>query len=259
MIRAWLTHPLTRGVDIDNPRTTQLRRRLIREKGFLQQIYQEWHGMIAAALPAGHGAVLELGSGAGFLDESIPGLITSEVFYCPDVKAVLDGQQLPFADGTLRSIVMIDVLHHLPRPRRLFAEAARCVRPGGMIVMIEPWVTRWSRWVYQWLHHEPFHPKAAEWRFPSTGPLSGANGALPWIIFKRDRGQFEREFPEWQIQLIKPFMPFRYLISGGVSMRSLMPAWTFGLWRRLANRLQPWMKTWAMFAQIVLVRVDEDH
>lgn len=258
MIRAWLTHPLMRGLDIDAPGTTQLRRRLIREKGFLQQVYQEWHGMIAAALPAGDGAVLELGSGAGFLNEFIPRLITSEVFYCPDVKAVLDGQQLPFADGTLHSIVMIDVLHHLPRSRRFFAEAARCVRPGGVIVMIEPWVTNWSRWIYQRLHHEPFQPEAAEWKFPSTGPLSGANSAQPWIIFERDRGQFEREFPEWQIQLIKPFMPFRYLISGGVSMRSLMPGWTFGLWRWLENRLQPWMKTWAMFAQIVLVRADED-
>ena len=212
--------------------------------------------MIAAALPAGDGTVLELGSGAGFLNEFIPRLITSEVFYCPGVKAVLDGQQLPFADGTLHSIVMIDVLHHLSRSRRFFAEAARCVRPGGMIVMIEPLVTSWSRWIYQRLHHEPFQPDAVEWQFPSTGPLSGANGALPWIIFERDRTQFERGFPGWQIQLIKPFMPFRYLISGGVSMRSLIPAWTFGLWRWLENKLRPWMKTWAMFAQVVLVRVE---
>jgi len=82
--------------------------------------------------------------------------------------------------------------------------------------------------------------------------LSGANSALPWIIFDRDRTRFEREFPEWQIHTIKPFMPFRYLLSGGVSMHSLMPGWSFALWRNLENLLRPWMKSLAMFALIVL-------
>ena len=120
--------------------------------------------------------------------------------------------------------------------------------------MIEPWVTPWSRVVYTRLHHEPFRPDAPEWEFPSTGPLSGANGALAWIVFVRDREQFAREFPEWQIHVITPGMPFRYLLSGGVALRSLMPGSTFRLWRRIESGLQPWMDTWAMFAHIVLVR-----
>ena len=123
--------------------------------------------------------------------------------------------------------------------------------------MIEPWVTPWSRLVYSKLHHEPFQPEAVEWTVPQRGPLSGANSALPWIIFDRDRTRFEREFPEWQIHTIKPFMPFRYLLSGGVSMCSLMPGWSFALWRNLENLLRPWMKSLAMFALIVLVKEGE--
>jgi hypothetical protein len=61
--------------------------------------------------------------------------------------------------------------------------------------MIEPWVTPWSRLVYTRMHHEPFVPAAAQWEFLTTGPLSGANGALPYILFSRDRAQFELEFP----------------------------------------------------------------
>jgi SAM-dependent methyltransferase len=144
-IKAWLTHPLTREMDLDDPRTTQLRRRIIGEKSFLRRIYQEWYTALAAALPQGRGAILEIGSGAGFLDEYIPGLITSEIFYCPGISAVLDGQQLPFAEGVLRGIVMTDVLHHLPQPRAFLSEAARCVQPGGVLVMIEPWVNRQRR------------------------------------------------------------------------------------------------------------------
>lgn len=254
ILKRWLAHPLTRGLDIDDPCTTELRRQVIQEKSYLRQIYQEWYAAIAAALPAGTEPVLELGSGAGFLTDFISGLITSEILYCPDVSIVLDGQQLPFADRALRAIVMTNVLHHLPQPRRFFAEAARCVLPGGVVVMIEPWVTAWSRLVYTNLHHEPFDPEAPVWELPSGGPLSNANVALPWIIFERDRGQFERELPEWQIRAIKAGMPFCYLVSGGVSLRSLMPGWSFGYWRQIESSLQPWMKTWAMFAQIVLVR-----
>ena len=121
--------------------------------------------------------------------------------------------------------------------------------------MVEPWVSIWSRWVYLHLHHEPFHPEAADWSFPAAGPLSGANGALPWILFERDRTRFEREFPEWAIRTLKPHMPFRYLVSGGVSMRSLMPGATFGIWRGLENFLGPLMKYIAMFSFIVLERV----
>jgi len=254
MLKKGLACRLTQGQDIDDPRIAQLRRQVIQKKSFLRQVYREWYAVITAILPEGERPVLELGSGAGFLSDFIPGLITSEIFYCPGLSAVLDGQALPFADGVLRGIVMTDVLHHLPQTRRFFAEATRCVQPDGVVVMLEPWVTPWSRLVYTRLHHEPFQPEAARWEFSSAGPLSGANGALPWIIFARDRTRFEAEFPKLRIQAIKPTMPFRYLVSGGVSLASLMPGWTFGLWRRLEDALQCRMGGLAMFAYIVLRR-----
>jgi SAM-dependent methyltransferase len=161
---------------------------------------------------------------------------------------------MPLRDGGLRAIVMTNVLHHLARPRRFFAEAGRCVRPGGAMILIEPWVTTWGKWVYTHLHHEPFVPDAPSWEFPPSGPLSGANGALPWILFARDRDRFERDFPMWEVRAIRPLMPFRYLVSGGVSLRSLVPAWSFGAWRALEQCLRPWSHRWGMFAHIVLGR-----
>jgi SAM-dependent methyltransferase len=232
MFKDLLAHPLTRGLDIDSPRCTELRVSIIQEKSFLRQTYEEWYTAITSLLPSTEKPVLELGSGGGFLSDYIPELITSEVFYYQHVKVVLDGSRLPFANEALSGIVMTDVLHHLPQPREFFAEAS----------------------VYAKLHHEPFRPEAAEWSFPRRGPLSEANGALPWIIFERDRALFEKDFPDLQIHIIRPFMPFRYLLSGGVSLRSFMPGWSFALWRNLENLLQPWMKNLAMFALIVLVK-----
>lgn len=254
MLRTLLAHPLTRGLDIDSPATTELRRRIIRRKRFLRQIYQEWYAALAGAVPAGAGAVLELGTGAGFLRDYIPGLITSDVLPLAGIDRVVDARALPFPAASLRAVVMTNVLHHLPDPRQFFAEAARCVRAGGVVAMIEPWNTPWARWVYRTLHHEPFEPDAPHWECPATGPLSGANGALPWIMFARDRARFEHEFPQWQVAAVERFMPFRYLLSGGVSLRNLAPAWSYRACRWLEHRMGPWMDRWAMFARIVLAR-----
>jgi SAM-dependent methyltransferase len=255
LLRPWLAHPLTRDVHIDEPSAVEVRYRIIKEKTFLRRIYKEWYEQLIAGLPSGQGAVLEIGGGTSFLREQLPEAFTSDVLHHPRVDVVLNGLALPVADGALRGILMVDVLHHLPEPRRFFTEAARCVRPGGVIVMIEPWVTAWSKFVYGNLHHEPFSPETKQWEFPCSGPLSAANGALPWIIFDRDRAQFTREFPAWSIHKIEVQMPFRYLLSGGVSMKSLTPGWTFGFWETLERALQPWMHNLGMFAFISLQRL----
>jgi hypothetical protein len=58
-----------RELDVDDPRTTQLWKQIVKRKGFLNSIYEEWYSEIKAWLPTDGGAVLELGSGAGFLRE----------------------------------------------------------------------------------------------------------------------------------------------------------------------------------------------
>jgi SAM-dependent methyltransferase len=244
---------------MNDPATTVLRRRIIREKGFLRRIYEEWYGEIRDSLPRKHGTVLELGSGAGFLEEAIPDLLKSDVLHVADLSLVMDALEMPLRNESLRAIVMIDVLHHLPQPRLFFQDAARCVKPGGAVIMIEPWVTAWSKLVYSHMHYEPFDAETEEWGFPSTGPLSGANGALPWILFHRDRSLFAEEFPQWCIRDIRLQMPFSYLLSGGVSMRALFPEGAFGPVRWVEKRLNPWLSELAMFALIVLERTKNQN
>ena len=254
ILRRWLAHPLTASLSLDHPDTTELRNQVIASKPFLKSIYDEWYSTLARKLPPGDGPVLELGSGAGYCDRFIPGLITSEIFPCSRARVVLDAQRIPFADGSLRAIVMTDVLHHIPHVERFFTEASRCLRKDGKILMIEPWVTPWSRWIYTRFHHEPFRPEAEDWSFSSTGPLSGSNSAIPWIVFVRDRRRFESLFPELSIERIRPFMPFRYLVSGGVSLRNLMPGFTHAGWAALEGMLEPEMSRLAMFAFVSLLR-----
>lgn len=254
MANSFLSHPLTRGLHIDDPSTTLLRKTIVQQKPFLKAIYEEWYAQLIQSFPDGGEPILKLGSGAGFLSDYLPGLIASEVFSCPGISLVADARNLPFRSRSLRAIAMTDVLHHIPDSRAFFREASRCLRPGGVVTMIEPWLSSWSRLVFKHLHHEPCEPQSKEWGFLAEGPLSGANEAIPWIVFHRDRSRFESEFPELTIETVKPMMPFRYIVSGGVSMHNLMPSITTPLWKAFEASLSPWMDHLAMFALITLRR-----
>jgi hypothetical protein len=62
-----LQHPLTRGMDVDDPQTTDRRRIIINSKPFLKEIYREWYRCIKDQIPSGEGLVVELGSWDGFI------------------------------------------------------------------------------------------------------------------------------------------------------------------------------------------------
>lgn len=246
-------HPLTRKIDLDSPEMTLRRRQIIQEKSFLRKFYHECYLSIAQSLPNdAAGPILELGSGSGFLKEYIPNLITSEIIKIPDVDIIFDGAKLPFSTNALAGIVMIDVLHHIPNAASFLSDAVNCLKPGGIIIMIEPWATPWSGFFYRHLHHEPFDQSAKNWKIPNGGPLSQANSALPWIIFERDREKFEDEFPQFHIQEIFLNFPFCYLLSGGISLRTSLPGELYTVVRKLENLTRPWMNSVAMFAKIIL-------
>lgn len=242
------------GLGLDDPRTTLARRDLVARKGLLRRLYEEWYRRLAADLPrTPPGRVLELGAGAGFLQRFVPGLVRSEVFCCEGLDLAADAAALPFGDGALAAIAMTNVLHHLPQPRRFFAEASRCLHSGGVLTMIEPWRTPFAEWIYRRLHHEPFDPQAERWEHAGGGPLSGANGALPWILFARDRERFAAEFPALRLARCEPLMPLVYLLSGGMSAPSLAPGWLYRPLRAL-ERATGLERRAALFAQLTLRR-----
>src|SRR4051812_18654936 len=132
-LRSFLAHPLTKGMDLDDPKTTELRCQIVRDKKFLGKIYDEWYGLIRSRIPEGPGGILELGSGAGYFQEFVPDVIQSEVFVCRNAHLVADARTLPFADGCLKALVMTDVFHHIPDVRAFLKEAVRCLKPGGRL------------------------------------------------------------------------------------------------------------------------------
>jgi SAM-dependent methyltransferase len=226
-------------------------------KQFLHFIYTNWYLQIASNLPPGDGPVLELGSGPGFIQTILPGVITTEILKIPWVDAYLDAMHLPFPNHSLRAIVMIDVFHHIPRPRLFLGEAQRCLQDGGIVFMIEPWNTVWSRLIYCHFHPENFDVNTKYWEFESQEPLYQSNQALPWIIFQRDRQQFKNEFPYLKITRIEPQNMFTYIASGGFSTSLQTLPILYPVFSKIESLLRSITLKNAMFAAITLYKTEE--
>jgi hypothetical protein len=63
-------------------------------------------------------------------------------------------------------------------------------------------------------------------------------------------------FRNGRVRVLRPSASMRYILSGGVSLRTLVPRLTLPLWRWMDRSLGRWPDTWSMFALIVLVRTD---
>jgi len=134
-------------------------------------------------------------------------------------------------------------------------EADRTLKIGGQIIMIEPWVSKWSKKVYSMINHELMDTNVESWQFNSTGPLSGSNQALPWIVFSRDREKFCSDYPSFKIKKIQPMMPFRYILSSGLSSWISLPEFIYPLIKRFEILFEKQIDNWGMFALIVLEKI----
>jgi SAM-dependent methyltransferase len=212
--------------DLDDPARGDELSSIIRTKPALYRWYCEVYERYAAALARcpSDGLAIELGAGAGFAKEKIPELTTADVLPYSTVELVFDACRMPFEDCSVRFFCLLNVFHHIPDVGSFLSECQRCLKPGGRVLIVDQYPGWISHWILKHAHHEPYEPDAAEWEFPSTGPLSGANGALAWIVFHRDREAFERQFPRLRIDSVVPHTPLRYWLSGGLKSWSLIPS-----------------------------------
>ena len=254
-LRSLLAHPLARGLDLDSVEATAVHARLIREKPFLRRLYlhyyKDYDSAIERSTPGG--LVLEIGSGGGFYRELRRGVLQLDVRPGADVDVAGSALALPFHDRSTSAILLLNVLHHLPDSRVFFRECARVLKPGGRVCLIEPYAGPLSRRLIRPLHHEPWDEESG-WSLPSSGPLTGANMALPTNIFVRDRAVYDAEFPELPIERLRLHTVALYLLSGGVSMRSFLPGALFAPVVAVEGLLSPAGRTLASMMTVELVR-----
>jgi SAM-dependent methyltransferase len=254
----WLKLPEARDIkDLDAPAATLVHRGIIQKNPFLKKLYVDFYKQLQEVMPDYEKKLLvEIGSGGGFIKEVIANVITSDILKLPNVDKVFSALDIPFEDASIDAFFMVDVLHHITAPRAFFKEALRCLKVGGKIVMIEPANTCWSRFIYKNFHHELFDTQAGwEMAGGKEHPVSQGNGALPWIIFSRDRALFEKEFSTLRIVRIRNHTPLRYLLSGGLTLRQLAPSFTYPVIKAIEYILSPANNLLGMFQTIELEKV----
>lgn len=240
----------------DEKRTVEHRDIILRKK-FLKKLYREWYVMFKSKvvdIPVGK--LIEIGSGGGFIKECLPEVITSDITDFDWTDETYSALDMPYTDNEISAIFMIDTFHHIPDSKLFLSEVNRVLKQGGKMIMVEPANSSWGRFIYKNFHHEPFDVTAG-WTLPESGPLTGANGALPWIVFERDRSLFEELFPKLTITLVKYHTPLRYLLSGGVSYKGIFPGFSFPFFRFVDILLSGLSKNLSMFFTIEIEKVEQ--
>jgi len=255
MILDFLKLPYTKEYSLDDPKTTLMHARIIEEKLYLKNIYTEFYTEFKKTIPKTKGKPLfvELGSGGGFIKKIVPKVITSDIVKIPTIDMKFPAALMPFKKESVDAFFMVDVFHHISDASLFLHEVNRALKNQGKLVMIEPANTPWGRFIYSHLHHEVFDPKGP-WKLKKTGRLSAANGALPWIIFVRDRNKFKKLFPHLRIIRIEPHTPLRYIISGGLTFKQLLPSFTYGIIKFIEGVISPFNTYLGMFYTIELTK-----
>ncbi len=214
-------------MDLDSLKVLKEHSSIILQKKQLNILYKAFYKELLSGFSSRQ-KIIELGSGGGFIKQLRADIVTSDVLKAPEVDVVFQAEEIPFKDQSVDGFVMLNVFHHIKDPENALREMSRVLKMNGKIVMIEPWNSPFSRFVYTHFHHEVFNPQSKSWKIQGKKRMTDANGANPWIIFVRDRTLFCSLFPELTIRVVRPHTPFSYLLSGGLSrpamiMSSLMP------------------------------------
>lgn len=192
-------------------------------KPLLRRVYNDMHERMAAA--CAEGTTLEIGGGIGQFKARFPGVIATDIQAAPWLDVVADAQRLPFAPGSISNIVMVDVLHHVEFPLLFLEEAARTLRHGGRLIMIEPAITWGSSLFYRVLHHEPVRMSADPLTVgepDATRDPYESNQAIPTLLMSRDRARLAQRLSSLRLLRTDWFALWVYPLSGGFKPWSLL-------------------------------------
>jgi SAM-dependent methyltransferase len=206
----------------------QRHRAIWQQKPILRRIYKEQYYSRLLHHCAPGEAIVELGSGPGLLGEFAPHIWRTDILPSPWIHCAADAHHLPFADAAFDNVVGLDVLHHFNHPVAVLREAARVLRPGGRLVLVEPWITPFSRLIYTYFHQEECDLNARPWlevdnQFDTAKNAFDGNAAIPYLLLRRGRETLAKLLPEFRLLILVRFSFLTYLLSFGFKPRNIFP------------------------------------
>jgi SAM-dependent methyltransferase len=245
----FLRDPLLDGMDFDGEKRLELHRKMLEKKRMLREAFTEFHHLfrkLEQRFLAGKGIEVELGAGVSPMRDSYPEVLATDIVYTPHLDRVINAEAMDLADNSVKAIYGQNCFHHFPHPDQFFKELDRVLVPGGGAILLEPYYGPFASFMFKRLFRtEGFDKIYPSWETPAAGPMNGANQALSYIVFVRDRAQFELKHPSLKIVQQQPAGNYlKYLLSGGLNFRQLLPdsfTGSIGLLEKLISPLNRWI------------------
>ena len=263
-LRNLLYEPELANLNVDDNKLMSVHREILLKKPLLYSAFKTFYNDMSECCDKyldTSGLEVELGSGVGFFNKIRTNILTSDIRKAQHIDRVLDATALDLQDASVRCIFAINVFHHLDNPDKFLSELSRVLKKGGGCILIEPHIGFGSRLLHRFLHKdESFIPDAPNWHNNNIkGPMSGANQALSYIVFKRDYQLFHEKYGD-QLEIVcksYPLNSLRYFFSGGLNFRQLLPSKSESFLKYLEKTGKTFARHWAFHQLIVLRRIND--
>ena len=166
--------------------------------------------------------VVEIGCGPSFLKEVYPNTLYTDIEKHGNCDLVANALNMPFKEESIDMLFLHNVFHHIPDVEKFLNDANKVLKKGGLIYIIDPHKSFFSKIIYKYFHHEKFDTLSS-WKFNSADPQRDSNQALAWIVFERDLDFFKARFKNLEIIEKKYFSFLTYLVSGGFNYKIRIP------------------------------------
>jgi len=250
-----------RTVAIDTQAHEQLlrHRRVWEQKPTLRRVYNDEFFARLLASRNLNGLSIEVGAGPGFFKQFAPDILSTDLIWCPWLDAIADAQQLPFRSNSVSNVFGLDMLHHLATPMTFLSEVSRVLIPGGRLILVEPWITPFSYFIFRFLHQERCDLSETPWVLKRPGEALeklafDGNQAIPYLLFgPKHRSTTLSSLPELKLKALEPFCLFAYLLSGGFKPMNLLPESLYPVMSKFERATSPlWRRVAALRVLLVL-------
>jgi SAM-dependent methyltransferase len=127
---------------------------------WLQRYWQRTRHRIILDYVKGGGRLVDVGCGSSRIVLDLPAAVAIDIlqnklrWLRPHHRLLVraSGDRLPLADGTVSTLVTSEVIEHVTNAEAHLAEAARVLRPGGILVVGTPDYGRRLWWAIEWVY-----------------------------------------------------------------------------------------------------------
>lgn len=257
-IARMLRDPMLDQLGVNGVERLDMHAGILSRKPILKKVFSEFHKdfrRLDERFLTADGARIELGAGVAPIRDTYPDVLATDIVPSDKLDRILDAEAMDLPDDSVRAVYGQNCFHHFPHPDRFFGELLRVLAPGGGAVLLEPYYGPLASLLYKRLFSsEGFDKKYPSWEAPIEGPMHGANQALSYVVFVRDRAVFEAKFPALRIVHTEQCANYLgYFLSGGLNFRQLWPNSLSPVIGFMQRCLMPF-NSWLALHHIIVIR-----